>query len=104
MASEEMVQVLRNHGVFAYGSEEDIERYAEEWEDYDFSPDQADKWLEAGCFQAYAARELSDAGISSENAARLDPDESRPGTQIGYSVANGDMSIEEAVQIIEEVA
>lgn len=101
MASEEMVQVLRNHGVYAYGQESDIELIAEEWEDYDFSPDQADKWLEAGCFQAGDAYLMAFDGITPEQAAYRGEEMQY---SIGYAVANNDMTIDEAKRIIEEVA
>ncbi|MCK9570832.1 hypothetical protein M0R72_17920 [Candidatus Pacearchaeota archaeon] len=104
MASDEMIQVLRNHGVFAYGQESDIESMAEEWEDYDFSPRGADEWLSAGCFRAADARDLANAGISPEDAGKnYDPD-SNPGISIGYAVANGDMTIDEVKMLVEEVA
>lgn len=104
MPSEEMIQVLRNHGAFAYGSLEDIERISEEWEDYDFSPSDADEWLSAGCFRAADARAMVDAGIAPEDAERHHDQENYPGVSIGYAVANGDLSVEKAKKLIEEVA
>jgi hypothetical protein len=104
MTSEEMIQVLRNHGTFAYGQESDIESVAEEWEDYDFSPAGADVWLSAGCFRAADARALADAGIAPEDTEKDYDSESNPGISIGYAVANGDLTVEEAKKMIGEVA
>lgn len=101
MASNEMVQVLRNHGVFACG--QDIESIADDWEDYDFSPEQADAWISAGCFVAYAARRMTDAGISPEDASQNCDQDRYPGISIGYAVANADLSVEEAKKIIEVI-
>lgn len=105
MASEEMVQVLRNHGVFAYGQESDIESVAEEWEEYDFSPTQADQWLGAGCFRASDARMMADFGVSPEQAGE-ETDEGVGAYQgtIGYKFANCDISIEDVLRLVEEVA
>jgi hypothetical protein len=103
MASDEMIQVLRNHGVFAYGQESDIGSIADDWEEYDFSPDQADSWLSAGCFVAFAAHLMEQAGISSEDAAQNCDQDRYPGTSIGYAVANADLSVEEAKKIIEVI-
>ena len=104
MASEEMIQVLRNHGAFAYGQERDIESIAEKWEDYDFSPSDTDEWISAGCFRAADARDLADAGIAPEDAKRHHDQENYPGVSIGYAVANGDLSVEKAKKLVEEVA
>lgn len=101
MANKEMIQVLRNHGVFAYGQESDIKSIAEEWEDYDFSPAQADEWLGAGCFNAVDAYAMAFNGITPEQAGYRGEEMQY---SIGYAVANSDMTIEEAKKIIEEVA
>jgi hypothetical protein len=103
MTSEEMIQVLHNYGAFAYGQEEDIENIAEEWEDYDFSPAEADDWLGAGCFRAADAREMVNYGIAPEDAERHHDQENYPGVSIGYAVANGDLTISEAKKIIEKL-
>jgi hypothetical protein len=100
-----MIQVLRNHGSFAYGQESDVEKVAEEWADNDFSPAQADAWLEAGCFRADDARMLADHDITPEQA-RQDVDDGAGSYResIGYKFANSDLDIEDVLRLIEEVA
>lgn len=104
MASDEMVQVLRNHGVFAYGQESDIESIADDWEDYDFIPETADAWLSAGCFRASDAYAMSESGILPEDAGKNYDQERAPGISVGYALANGDISLAEAKRIAKEVA
>jgi hypothetical protein len=104
MASDEMVQVLRNHGVFAYGQESDIESIADDWEDYDFIPETADAWLSAGCFRAVDAYRMVQVFITPEDAKKEYDHERAPGISIGYALANGDISLAEAKRISREVA
>lgn len=105
MTTQEMIQVLRNHGVFAYGSEQEIGNVAREWDDYDFSPAEADAWLGAGCFIASDARMMADCGVSPEQAG----EETDEGVgaycgQIGYKFANNDLDIDDVLRLVEEVA
>lgn len=105
MTSDEMVQVLRNHGVMAYGNESDIESVAEEWEEYDFSPAEADSWLGAGCFRASDARMMADRGISPEQAGEeTDEGAGAYTATIGYKFANNDLDIDDVLRLVEEVA
>ena len=104
MTTQEMIQVLRNHGVFAYGQESDIESIAEEWAEYDFSPADADAWLDAGCFVAADARMMADCGVSPEQAAEeTDEGAGAYRGQIGYKFANNDIDIDDVLRLIEEV-
>lgn len=104
MASDEMIQVLRNHGVFTYGQESDIESIADDWETWDFTPAQADEWLSAGCFRASDAYRMTCVGITPEMASRDYDHDRAPGISIGYALANSDISLSEAKKIIEEMA
>jgi hypothetical protein len=101
MASEEMIQVLRNHGAFAYGVE-DLENIAREWEDYDFSPNQADAWLEVGCFRAQSAYELAGAGYSPTQVSIISEGGYRE--TVAYKFANSDLDLEDVKKLVEEVA
>lgn len=87
-----MVQVVSRHsqavGNAPYGE------VAQEWIDAGFSAEGADRWISAGCFEARSAAALRDAGVKAEQAAA----QYESGMTIGYAVANGDISVGEAVE------
>jgi len=58
----EMVAVLDSHGPRFAGNH--VEDMAQEWLDYDFTPEQADEWCSIGVWNAATAAEFRDAGLS----------------------------------------
>jgi hypothetical protein len=98
----DMRVVVESFGEFAYGS--DLEGAVQEWLDAGFSPSEADAWLEAGCFNASDAASLRDAGVTPDQAQAITNESVGRGHYphtIGYKVANGDMTVSEAVAWIE---
>lgn len=105
MSSPEMIQVLRKHGALAYGQESDIERIADDWEDYDFTPAQADAWLEAGCFLASNARTMADSFVLPEQTRYVTEDGvGHYIASISYKFCNGDIDIDDVLSLVEDVA
>lgn len=95
-ALEDMIAVIDND--FACGGYSPRE-IAQEWIDEGFTPNKVVDWLWAGCFTAASARELAEAGIT-PNQAQLPW---RHGMSIGYAVANGQLSIENAITILKKL-
>ncbi|WP_206922984.1 Arc family DNA-binding protein [Alicyclobacillus acidoterrestris] len=93
-----MQDVVEKHGDFAHGG--DVEYGVKSWERAGFTPEEADAWLEARCFEAVDARRLADAGITPEQAAQSDEEIGGYVDTIGYKVANGDLSVERAKEAI----
>jgi hypothetical protein len=96
-----MVEVIKRYGDFAYGNDSP-EEVAIEWDDWDISPEKADAWLSARCFTPEAAHQLEDYDITPEQAGKI----TEQGTgdykdTVGYKVSNGDLTIEDAIEIIE---
>jgi hypothetical protein len=97
---DDMEVVIRSHGDFAYGSEK-VEDIAQEWRDYNFTPEEADEWLKAGCFRASDARALADIDITPKKAS-LDTNEGIGGytASIGYKFSNNDLTIDQVQEIL----
>jgi|GEM_PF-6352429 len=94
-----MAEMLADRRDFACGNEapEDV---AEEWSWT--SPEVAEKWLDARCFDGASARLLDAEGVTPEQAA-TSGDVCGYTDSVGYAVANGDMSIDDAREAIGEV-
>ena len=96
-----LVQIIKNHGEFAYGNETP-EDMAIEWDDWDISPEKVDAWLSARCFEPETAHLLDDYNITPKQASKIT--EKGIGSYrdtIGYKVSNNDMSIDEAIEEID---
>lgn len=87
-----MIQVVGNAGSMAVGNAP-LGEVAQEWIDAGFSDVEAARWLESRCYDAAAAAKLAKAGVTPEQASAEAPG----GETIGYAVANGDMTVREAV-------
>lgn len=97
-ADSAMVDTLTRHGEVAHGG--DAEGAAIEWEQAGMTPEQADAWLDARCFDADAAARLAAAGITAEQAAeRTDAGLGGYADTIGYKVANTDLDVADAVEL-----
>jgi hypothetical protein len=96
-----MVEVIKRHGDFAYGNNSP-EAVAIDWDDWNISTDEADAWLSARCFDPKAAHQLDDHDITPEQAGKI----TKRGTgnyrdTIGYKISNYDLTIEEAIEILD---
>jgi len=80
------------------GGDSEIESNAREWVGYGFFAD-AEKWWDAGCFDASCAAELRDAGIDADQVSGdcdlLD------GFSWGYAHSNGDVSTEQVIASVK---
>lgn len=83
--AEDMADVLKAYGEWAYGMEEDLHPTAAEWVAAGFTPEEADVWLEAGFWKAGLAAKAKAAGADVD---AIDSD-------LAYSYCNGDASLEE---------
>jgi hypothetical protein len=94
-----VLDVIVAHGHFAHGG--DPQSTAEAWEEAGFDAAEVQEWLLARCFTPAAARDLADAGVTAE-MARM-PTSAGAGDYtdaIGFKVADGDLSAEEARDIV----
>jgi len=61
-------------------------------------PGKTRQWLEARCFDAAAAKGMSDIGITPQEAARTYGRDT-----IGYAVANMDLTITQAREFLDQL-
>lgn len=97
---EQILEIFNSAGEWAHGG--DAENVAAEWNESNLSPSRIEEWLEAGCFRAEAAFWMEEYGIEPEQASKR-----WDGNTLAYLVANGDMSPDKVLYIIqnsEEVA
>lgn len=93
-----ITEALINAGEFAHGG--DPESVAAEWQTAGFTADETGLWLDARCFTAEGALQLSDANVTAQQAAeRTDAGLGGYEDTIGYKVANGDMTAHAAAAI-----
>ena len=91
--------VIVAHGHFAHGG--DPQSTAEAWEEAGFDAAEVQEWLLARCFTPAAARDLADAGVTAEMARmRTSAGAGDYTDTIGFKVADGDLSAEEARDIL----
>ncbi len=91
--------VIERHGHFAHGGNPDDT--AETWAESGFSADEVDEWLKARCFHPSAARDLADAGVTPEMAAtRTEAGSGDYVDTVGFKVADGDLEVEEARDLL----
>jgi hypothetical protein len=77
--------------------EESPQDIAREWHSQGFTPASMREWaFRARCFRAEAARALTVSGLNPEDCRARGP----YGETIGYRVANGDMSLQDALQAL----
>ena len=91
---QQYINVLIAAGDFAHGGRPDV--VATEWMIQGFSPMETREWLEARCFDAVAAKRLSESGITSLEAAQPYGSDT-----IGYAVANMDLTIAQAQELLD---
>ena len=96
----EIARVVRGYGEFAYGSPADLDRAVQEWIGHDFTDAGVKAWLNAGAFTAHAANALHEAGVTPEEAGERREELDDRGNTIGYAVANGDLSVANALKIL----
>ncbi|MFN8159608.1 MAG: hypothetical protein U0R52_00990 [Solirubrobacterales bacterium] len=91
--------VIERHGHFAHGGNPDDA--AETWAESGFSADEVEEWLSARCFHPSAARDLADAGVTPGMAAtRTEAGAGDYTDTVGFKVADGDLEVEEARDIV----
>lgn len=91
--------VIVAHGHFAHGG--DPQSTAEAWEEAGFDAAEVQEWLLARCFTPAAARDLADAGVTAEMARmRTSAGAGDYTDTVGFKVADGDLSAEEARDIL----
>lgn len=91
--------VIVAHGHFAHGG--DPQSTAEAWEESGFDAAEVQEWLLARCFTPAAARDLADAGVTAEMARmRTSAGAGDYTDTVGFKVADGDLSAEEARDIL----
>ena len=92
--------VIETVGEFAHGG--DIEGTVAQWQELRFTADEVRAWLDARCFEAWAAKDLFNAGVTPEQAARRInlPCYSGEGETIGYACSNGDLPFLRACEIV----
>ena len=93
---EETVSVLLAAGRFAYGTDAKLMETAEEWLTAGFSPQDTHDWIEARCFESWAAGQLRAAGLNPDKAKLVPLDKKET---IGYLVSSGALKVAEAKQI-----
>jgi hypothetical protein len=102
----EIAAVLQWHGPWAYGdTPSDLDRVAHEWAAAGFAANAVDAWLQAHCADPATAQALRAAGITPTEAAQWT--EAHVGLggyreTVAYKVANGDLSVAEAVAYLYE--
>lgn len=95
-----MVEILERYGDFAYPTVEGPGPTAERWLTF-FTPADAAGYLQARCFDPERANALAVAGVGHEASGKWTPALIGAGNYedtVGYKVANGDLSVEEAVR------
>jgi hypothetical protein len=73
LTMRETAEVLRSHGDWATGCE--VTETAREWVEAGFAPAQIEEWLNAGCYRAWDAESLREAGITPAQASAHVEDE-----------------------------
>ena len=76
---------------------EDLAAVAAEWDATLLPVDQISDFIDAGCWTADSAAALADVGVTPNEAGQQY--EGYPGT-IGYAVANGDLTADEALPMV----
>jgi hypothetical protein len=77
---------------------DDIAAVAAEWEATDLPVDQISDFIDAGCWTADSAAALAAVGVTPHEAGQQYRD-GYPGT-IGYAVANGDLTADDALPMV----
>lgn len=93
--------VIVAHGHFAHGG--DPQSTTEAWEEAGFDAAEVQEWLLARCFTPAAARDLADAGVTADLARMRTSADAGAGDYtdtIGFKVADGDLSAEEARDLV----
>lgn len=79
-----------------------------QWQDQEFTPDEATAWRLAGAFDAEKARELADADFDPDELSAVVTEADKEKFNIGYSgysiayvYCNGDLTLEQLKQIIQ---
>jgi hypothetical protein len=94
-----VAEVLSRRGEPAIGA---TDAAARAWVENGFDDaEEVEAWLDAGCFDAAAARRLEEAGVTPEQAAiRTTAGSTAAEDTLGRKLSRGDLSLEEARRII----
>ncbi len=97
---ETMLEAVRtqDHGTWLTNGEP-AEAVAQQWTDAVGDVATAQAWWSARCFDPASARALTEAGVAPQQAAQR---YSAQDGMLGYLVANGDLSVAEAVRFLAE--
>jgi len=66
---EEYIEMMKEYHVFQEGPY-DVRYVAQGWKDAGFAVDEAESWIEEGCYLPHYAVELRSLGVTSEQAAK----------------------------------
>lgn len=87
--------VIERHAYFAHGGDPDAA--VEAWWETGFEAHEVEEWLSARCFSPDTARDLGDAGLTSEMACM--PTRDGAGDYVGtvaFKASDGDLGVDEA--------
>jgi len=91
--------VIERWGYFAHRG--DLVAAVEAWEETGMEAGEVEEWLSARCFDANAAEDLDDVGITPSMAStRTKAGSGSYLDTVGYKVAVGDLGLEEACELL----
>lgn len=98
---EQIAEILDRDPDRLIGHPDDRGRVIDLWEATGMTPDEVERWVEAGAFEPEAAVEMRDAGVTPEQAAtRTDAGHSDYEDTVAAKVSNGDLSIGQALAVL----
>lgn len=98
-----VVAVMEREGDWAHDG--DPRREATRWTALGFDADAVSEWLDARCFDATAAKQLRDAGVTPAQAGKQTGRDVGLGgyaDTVAYKLSNGDLSLARAVQLVAD--
>ena len=91
--------VIERYGYLAHRG--DLDAASEAWEETGMESGEVEGWLEARCFDPEAAEDMDDVGITPDRASvRTDAGTGGYVDTVGYKVAAGDLTLEEACALL----
>jgi len=97
---DDMIRALASHGaMFDGGSEASRRDIAEDWADHDFTAAQADRWMDAGYWDAATAAEARDMGYTPDTCLAYPADSASDwsGMEPIYAACNNDIALAKLV-------
>jgi len=96
-----MIEIVERAGEFAHGG--DPIQAAAEWAEYEFTEEEAERWLKSRCFDPWSASILEDCGITPEQvAAETDQGMGDYTDTIGYKYSNMDLPLTTVERIVRQ--